>query len=126
MHSANSKLTIFRLAFISLLSFLMFSCATINKNYENYAKGNQPGDILYNYVHTNISNNNTVNSLLADYKGPKNLSTVVEKYEDEIALLYKQHVIIRRSVGRFQGSRPPPCLSASSKATDESSFGTGN
>lgn len=94
MHSANSKLTIFRLAFISLLSFLMFSCATINKNYENYAKGNQPGDILYNYVHTNISNNNTVNSLLADYKGPKNLSTVVEKYEDEIALLYKQHVLI--------------------------------
>ncbi|APD95935.1 hypothetical protein BM523_07205 [Alteromonas mediterranea] len=68
----------------------------MNKNDKNYAKGGQPGDILYNYVHTNISDNNTVNSLLANYKGPKNLSTVVEKYEDEIALLYKQKVLLRK------------------------------
>ncbi len=66
----------------------------MNKNDKNYTKGGQPGDILYNYVNTNISDNNTVNSLLANYKGPKNLSTVVEKYEDEIAQLYKQHVLI--------------------------------
>ena len=66
----------------------------MNKNDKTYTKGGQPGDILYNYIHTNISNNNTVNSLLANYKGPKNLSTVVEKYEDEIAQLYKQHVLI--------------------------------
>lgn len=72
----------------------MLSCATMNKNDKNYTKGGQPGDILYNYVNTNISDNNTVNSLLANYKGPKNLSTVVEKYEDEIAQLYKQHVLI--------------------------------
>jgi len=94
MHSANSKPSIFRFTFIFLLSFLMLSCATMNKNDKNYTKGGQPGDILYNYVNTNISDNNTVNSLLANYKGPKNLSTVVEKYEDEIAQLYKQHVLI--------------------------------
>lgn len=37
----------------------------------------------------NISNNNIVNLLLVDYKGLKNLLIVVEKYEDEIVLLYK-------------------------------------
>jgi len=94
MHSANLKPSIFRFTLIGLLSFLMLSCATMNKNDKSYTKGGQPGDILYNYIHTNISNNNTVNSLLANYKGPKNLSTVVEKYEDEIAQLYKQHVLI--------------------------------
>tara|TARA_Y100001001_G_scaffold64321_1_gene61612 strand:+ start:4681 stop:7098 length:2418 start_codon:yes stop_codon:yes gene_type:complete len=71
----------------------MLSCATMNKNDKNYAKGGQPGDILYNYVEANISNNNNVNSLLANYKGPRNQSTVVEKYEDEIAQLYEQHVL---------------------------------
>ncbi len=65
----------------------------MNKNDKNYAKGGQPGDILYNYVEANISNNNNVNSLLANYKGPRNQSTVVEKYEDEIAQLYEQHVL---------------------------------
>lgn len=68
----------------------------MNKDDKSYAKGGQPGDILYSYVHANISDSNTVNSLLANYKGPKNLSTVVEKYEDEIAQLYKQHVLIPR------------------------------
>ena len=94
MPSANLKPSIFRFTLIGLLSFLMLSCATMNKNDKSYTKGGQPGDILYNYIHTNTSNNNTVNSLLANYKGPKNLSTVVEKYEDEIAQLYKQHVLI--------------------------------
>ncbi len=94
MHSTNSNSSIFCFTLIGLLSFLTLSCATISKNDKNYTKGGQPGDILYNYIHTNISNNNTVNSLLANYKGPKNLSTVVEKYEDEIAQLYKQHVLI--------------------------------
>lgn len=65
----------------------------MNKNDKDYTKGAQPGDILYNYVHATISDNNTVNSLLANYKGPKNLSTVVEKYEDDIAQLYKQKVL---------------------------------
>ncbi|WP_334059329.1 right-handed parallel beta-helix repeat-containing protein [Alteromonas sp. S005] len=96
MHSANLKPSIFRFTLIGLLSFLMLSCATMNKNDKSYTKGGQPGDILYNYIHTNISNNNTVNSLLANYKGPKNLSTVVEKYEDEIAQLYKQKVLSRK------------------------------
>lgn len=96
MHSANSKPSIFRFAFIGLLSFLMLSCATVNKNDKDYTKGGQPGDILHNYLNANISNNNTVSSLLANYKGPKNLSTVIEKYEDEIAQLYKQHVLIPR------------------------------
>ena len=94
MHSTNSNSSIFCFTLIGLLSFLTLSCATISKNDKNYTKGSQPGDILYSYVHANISNNNTVNSLLANYKGPKNLSTVVEKYEDEIAQLYKQHVLI--------------------------------
>ncbi len=66
----------------------------MNKNEKKYTKGGQPGDILHNYLNANISDSNTVNSLLANYKGPKNLSTVVEKYEDEIAQLYKQHVLI--------------------------------
>mgnify|MGYP000633910670 CR=1 FL=1 len=92
MHSANSKPTIFRITLIGLLSFLMLSCATMNKNDKSYTKGGQPGDILYSYVHANISDSNAVNSLLSNYKGPKNLSTLVEKYEDEIAQLYKQHV----------------------------------
>jgi len=96
MHSANSKPSIFRFAFIGLLSFLMLSCATVNKNDKGYTKGSQPGDILYNYLNAHISDNNTVNSLLADYKGPKNLSTVVEKYNDEIAQLYKQKVLSRK------------------------------
>jgi len=93
MHSANSKTSIFRFAVISLLSFLMLSCVTMNKNNKSYTTGGQPGDILYNYVHANTSDNNTVNSLLANYKGPKNLSTVVEKYEEEIATLYNQKVL---------------------------------
>ncbi|GFD94320.1 hypothetical protein KUL156_16010 [Alteromonas sp. KUL156] len=93
MLSANSKPTIFSFTLIGLLSFLMLSCATMNKNDKNYTKGGQPGDILYNYVHTNTSDNKTVSLLLANYKGPKNLSTFVEKYEDEIAQLYKQHVL---------------------------------
>ena len=92
MHSANSKPTIFRITLIGLLSFLMLSCATMNKNDKSYTKGGQPGDILYSYVHANISDSNAVNSLLSNYKGPKNLSTLVEKYEDEIAQLYKQRV----------------------------------
>ncbi|CAB9493550.1 right-handed parallel beta-helix repeat-containing protein [Alteromonas macleodii] len=96
MHSANSKPSIFRFAFIGLLSFLMLSCATVNKNDKDYTKGGQPGDILYNYLNAHINDNNTVNSLLADYKGPKNLSTVVEKYDDEIAQLYKQKVLSRK------------------------------
>ncbi|GFD84056.1 hypothetical protein KUL150_01150 [Alteromonas sp. KUL150] len=96
MHSANSKPSIFRFAFIGLLPFLMLSCATVNKNDKGYTKSGQPGDILYNYVHANISDNNTVNSLLANYKGPKRLSTVVEKYEVEIAQLYKQKVLSRK------------------------------
>ena len=96
MYSANSKPSIFRFAFIWLLSFLMLSCATVNKNDKGYTKGGQPGDILHNYINANISDNNTVNSLLADYKGSKNLSTVVEKYEDEIAQLYKQKVLSRK------------------------------
>ncbi|WP_183037612.1 right-handed parallel beta-helix repeat-containing protein [Alteromonas sp. BL110] len=96
MHSANSKPSIFRFAFIGLLSFLMLSCATVNKNDKGYTKGGQPGDILHNYLNANINDNNTVNSLLADYKGPKNLSTVVEKYDDEIAQLYKQKVLSRK------------------------------
>lgn len=96
MHSANSKPPIFRLAFIGLLSFLILSCATVNKNNKDYTKGGQPGDILHNYLNANISDNNTVNSLLANYKGPKNLSTVVEKYDDEIAQLYKQKVLSRK------------------------------
>lgn len=66
----------------------------MNKNDKSYTKGGQPGDLLYNYVHANISDSDTVNSLLSNYKGPTNLSTVVEKYEDEIAQLYKQHVLI--------------------------------
>ena len=65
----------------------------MNKNDKSYTKGGQPGDILYSYVHANISDSNAVNSLLSNYKGPKNLSTLVEKYEDEIAQLYKQHVL---------------------------------
>ena len=93
MHFTNSKPSISRFTFIGLLLFLMLSCATMNKNDKNYAKGGQPGDILYNYVEANISNNNNVNSLLANYKGPRNQSTVVEKYEDEIAQLYEQHVL---------------------------------
>ena len=93
MHSANSKPSIFRFAFIGLLTFLMLSCATVNKNDKDYTKGGQPGDILHNYLNANISDNNTVNSLLADYKGPTNLSTIVEKYEDDIAQLYKQKVL---------------------------------
>ena len=94
MHRANSKSSFSRFAVIGLLSFLMLSCATMNKNEKKYTKGGQPGDILHNYLNANISDSNTVNSLLANYKGPKNLSTVVEKYEDEIAQLYKQHVLI--------------------------------
>ena len=96
MHSANSKPSIFRFTFIGLLSFLMLSCATVNKNDKDYTKGGQPGDILHNYLNANISDNDTVNSLLANYKGPKNLSTVVEKYEDEIAQLYRQKVLSRK------------------------------
>ena len=72
---------------------MVLSCATMNKSDKNYTKGGEPGDILYDYIHANISDRNTLNSLLADYKGPKKLATVVEKYEDEIAQLYKQHVI---------------------------------
>lgn len=93
MHYANSKPSIFRFAFVGLLSFLMLSCSTVNKNDKEYTKGGQHGDILHNYLNANISENNTVSSLLANYKGPKNLSTVVEKYEDEIAQLYKQKVL---------------------------------
>ncbi|MDW5285849.1 right-handed parallel beta-helix repeat-containing protein [Alteromonas macleodii] len=96
MYSANSKPSIFRFAFIGLLSFLMLSCATVNKNDRDYTKGSQPGDILHNYLSANINDNNTVNSLLANYKGPKNLSTVIEKYDDEIAQLYKQKVLSRK------------------------------
>lgn len=95
MYFTNSKPSIFRFALIGLLSFFILSCASMNKNDKNYTKGSQPGDILYNYVRTNISDNNTVNSLLANYKGPKKLSTVVEKYEDEISQLYKQKVLSR-------------------------------
>ncbi len=93
MHSANSKSSIFRLAFIGLLSFLMLSCATMNKNDKNYTKGGQPGDILYSYVTANTNNSSTVSVLLADYKGPKRLAPIVEKYEEEIATLYNQQVI---------------------------------
>ena len=93
MHSANLKPSIFRFTLIGLLSFLMLSCATVNKSDKGYTKGGQPGDILYNYVHTNTNDSNTVSSLLADYDGPKRLSTVVEKYENEIAQLYKQKVL---------------------------------
>lgn len=96
MTLANTKPSFYRIAFISLLSFLILSCATMNKSDKSYTKGGEPGDILYDYIHANISDSNTVNSLLANYKGPKNLSTVVEKYEDEIAQLYKQHVLIPR------------------------------
>lgn len=94
MSLANSKPSFCRIAFIGLLSFLLHSCATINKAGENITKRGQPGDILYNYVDANISDSDTVNSLLSNYKGPRNLSTVVEKYEDEIAQLYKQHVLV--------------------------------
>jgi len=72
---------------------MVLSCATMNKSDKNYTKWGEPGDILYDYIHANISDRNTLNSLLANYKGPKKLATVVEKYEDEIAQLYKQHVI---------------------------------
>ena len=65
----------------------------MDKNDRNHTTGGQPGDILYNYVHTNVSDNNTVNSLLADYKGPKRLIPIVEKYEEEIATLYNQQVL---------------------------------
>tara|TARA_Y100000780_G_scaffold119253_1_gene107534 strand:+ start:3115 stop:5136 length:2022 start_codon:yes stop_codon:yes gene_type:complete len=93
MNLANTKPSIYRIAFISLLSLLLLSCANMDKSYKNYTKGGQPGDILYNYVHTNTSDNNTVNTLLANYKGPKKLSTIVKKYEDEIAQLYKQQAL---------------------------------
>lgn len=93
MHFTNLKPPIFRIVFIGLLSFLMLSCAIVNKNDKDYTKGGQPGDILHNYLNANISDNYTVSSLLANYKGPKNLSTVVEMYEDEIAQLYKQKVL---------------------------------
>lgn len=87
------KSSVFRSILTILLSFILLSCATLNKGSQNYTKGGQPGDILHNYLNANTSDNNTVNSLLANYKGPKNLSTVVEKYEDEIAQLYKQKVL---------------------------------
>tara|TARA_B100000446_G_scaffold188325_1_gene223518 strand:+ start:843 stop:3317 length:2475 start_codon:yes stop_codon:yes gene_type:complete len=96
MHPANLKPSILRFTLIGLLSFLMLSCATMNKNDKNYAKGGQPGDILHNYLSANISDDNNVSTLLANYKGSKNLSAVVEKYEDEIAQLYKQKVLSRK------------------------------
>ena len=65
----------------------------MNKNDKNYTKGGQPGDILYNYVTANTNNSSTVSVLLANYKGPKRLAPIVEKYEEEIATLYKQQVL---------------------------------
>ena len=93
MHSANSKPPMFRFTLIGLLSFLLLSCATINKNDKNYTKGGQPGDILYNYVTANSNDSSTVSVLLANYKGPKRLAPIVEKYGEEIARLYNQQVL---------------------------------
>ncbi|MCG8496160.1 MAG: hypothetical protein MI796_08975, partial [Enterobacterales bacterium] len=93
MHSANSKPSIFRFTLIGLLSFLILSCATMDKNDRNYTTGGQPGDILYNYVTANTNNSSTVSVLLANYKGPKRLAPIVEKYEEEIATLYNQQVL---------------------------------
>lgn len=83
----------FRFTLIGLLSFLLLSCATINKNDKNYTKGGQPGDILYNYVTANSNDSSTVSVLLANYKGPKRLAPIVEKYGEEIARLYNQQVL---------------------------------
>ena len=93
MHPANLKPSILRFTLIGLLSFLMLSCATVNKNDKDYTKGGQPGDILYNYVIANTNDSSTVSVLLADYKGPKRLAPIVEKYEEEIATLYNQQVL---------------------------------
>ncbi len=65
----------------------------MDKNDRNYTTGGQPGDILYNYVTANTNNSSTVSVLLANYKGPKRLAPIVEKYEEEIATLYNQQVL---------------------------------
>ena len=93
MYFTNSKPFIVRLTFISLLSFLVLSCATMNKGDENYTNGGQPGDVLYNYINTNASDRSTVSVLLADYKGPKRLAPVVKMYEEELATLYTQQIL---------------------------------
>ncbi|OES34139.1 right-handed parallel beta-helix repeat-containing protein [Alteromonas macleodii] len=93
MHFTNTKPFIFRLTFISLLSLMVLSCATMNKGDESYTKGGQPGDVLYDYVNANASERSTVIVLLADYKGPKRLAPFVEKYEEEIATLYNQQIL---------------------------------
>ena len=93
MLSSNTKLFISRFSFIGLLSFFILSCTTMDKGNRGYTKSGQPGDVLYNYVNANTSNNNTVSSLLANYKGPKRLAPFIEKYEDEIARLYTQKIL---------------------------------
>jgi len=93
MHFTNTKPFIFRLTFISFLSLMVLSCATVNKGDESYTKGGQPGYVLYNYVNANASDRSTVSVLLADYKGPKRLASIVEKYEEEIATLYNQQIL---------------------------------
>ncbi|QGX63833.1 right-handed parallel beta-helix repeat-containing protein [Alteromonas mediterranea] len=65
----------------------------MDKNDRNYTTGGQPGDILYNYVTANSNDSSTVSVLLADYKGPKRLASIVEEYEEEIATLYNQQVL---------------------------------
>jgi hypothetical protein len=54
----------------------------------------QLGYVLYNYVNANASDRSTVSVLLADYKGPKRLASIVEKYEEEIATLYTQQILL--------------------------------
>lgn len=73
---------------------MVLSCATVNKGDESYTKGGQPGYVLYNYVNANASDRSTVSVLLADYKGPKRLASIVEKYEEEIATLYTQQILL--------------------------------
>ena len=98
MYSTNLKLSVFRFTSLGLLSLLIFSCATINKSDNNYTKGGQPGDVLYDYVKTNISEEKTLSTLLANFSGPKRLEPFVENYEEEIVQLYTHQVLSNNSI----------------------------
>jgi len=99
---------------ILALCFFVASCATINKDAVSYKNDTQPGEIVYSYLSSNLTDDNSALLLLKNYKGPKKAKPLVKVYTTEISQLFEKD-ILSLAIGSDEQHKPTRLRDLSSK-----------
>ncbi|MAI37137.1 MAG: right-handed parallel beta-helix repeat-containing protein [Alteromonadaceae bacterium TMED7] len=65
----------------------------MNNEAVSYKNDTQPGEIVYSYLSSNLTDDNSALLLLKNYKGPKKAKSIVKTYTTEISQLFEKDIL---------------------------------